>query len=472
MSEETEKKEGKKTEEQRFEYRASEMYYAGSLDFMYACRTGDAVFSGAGLMFIYGSIEEGKYFEDSSEYFILKKLAYAFMVFRSLEKGEDCGDYDISGLFAPFGYAPEKFLGFFRKTGDDSTAVRRYLLEVVNFLDSLSTYPEKLRSVTVEYLNTWLSDFISVIGPYYDSIREDGNLGKLFSFIIREPGTLPDAMMKMTVVFGRHMGEIEEAYTGDAEESFLNTAVRYNNKPCFERLLELGTFSTDSIVSYPTEDMKILEKLVELGVLLPGAEEGRAAFFHLISETDPGEEMITAVLHPSYFESCGKAERTPLVAAIRNAKFSPEKYRLLVRGKNDVNSATDDGIPPLGYAIATGSREKVREVLKLGAHIFFRDSDGRNIPYILLAREIGRPEDILYASPDILFGDYSRDGLLPIHSILGNTSNAGWLEKFRKTGEGIERGKTLWTLNEDEESEGDDEASVKNSSDESASFML
>ena len=75
MSEETEKKEGKKTEEQRFEYRASEMYYAGSLDFMYACRTGDAVFSGAGLMFIYGSIEEGKYFEDSSEYFILTQEA-------------------------------------------------------------------------------------------------------------------------------------------------------------------------------------------------------------------------------------------------------------------------------------------------------------------------------------------------------------------------------------------------------------
>ena len=460
MSEETEKKECKKSGEEGSEYGADEMSYAGSLDFIYACRTGDTVFTGAGLMFIYGSIEEGKYFENSSDYLVMRKLAESFMAFRRLAKGEGCDDFEREMRFAPFGYAPEEFLGFFRKTGDDNTTIRRYLLGVVNFIDSLSSYPDRLRSVMVEYLNTWLSDFIAVIGPYYDLIKKDGNLGKLFSFIISEPGTLYDAMTKMTAVFGRHMEEIEETYTGDAEDSFLNTAVRYDNKSCFERLLAWETLPADSIVSYPTEDMKILEKLIELGVLLPGTEEGRAAFFSLISETNPSEEIITAVLHPSYFESGGKAEKTPLVAAIRNAKFSPEKYRLLVRGKDDVNSATDDGIPPLGYAIATGSREKVREVLKLGAHIFFRDSDGRNIPYILLAREIGRPEDILYASPDILFGDYSRDGLLPIHSILGNTSNAGWLEKFRKTGDGIERGKTLWTLNEDEESISAEEISV------------
>ena len=259
MREETEeRKEIKKSEGENFEYCAGEMYYAGYLDFMYALRTGDAVFSGAGLMFIHGSIEEGKYFEDSNEYHILRELAGSFMAFRRPGKGEDCADYDISGHFAPFGFTPEEFPGFFRKTGDDSTAAGRYLAGVVNFLDSLSTYPEKLRRITVEYLNTWLSDFLSVIGPYYDSIRKDGNLGKLFSFIIRELGTLPDAMMKMTAVFGRHIKEIEEAYTSTAEDSFLNTAVRYNNKPCFERLLSLGTLSTDSIVSYPTEDMEIL----------------------------------------------------------------------------------------------------------------------------------------------------------------------------------------------------------------------
>jgi hypothetical protein len=259
VSEETEeRKKIRKSEEEISGYRAGEMYYAGYLDFMYALRTGDAVFSGAGLMFIYGSIEEGKYFEDSAEYRILRELAGSFMAFRNLVKGEDCADYDISGHFAPFGFTPEEFPGFFRKTGDDSTAAGRYLSGVVNFLDSLSSYPEKLRRITVEYLNTWLSDFISVIGPYYDEIRKDGNLGKLFSFIIREPGTMSDAMMKMTAVFGRHIKEIEEAYKGDAEDSFLNTAVRYNNKSCFERLLSLGTLSTDSIVSYPTEDMEIL----------------------------------------------------------------------------------------------------------------------------------------------------------------------------------------------------------------------
>ncbi len=471
MSEETEKKkEWEKCGEECSEYSAGDMYYFSYLLFVYSCRAGKDSWctTRLPLQMIHSSIEDLGYVEDGSEYSVLRELAASFMIFKSLEDGEDCTDDDIERRFAPFGYAPEEFLVFFRKTGDGSTAVRRYLSGVVNFVDSLSSFPERLRSVTVEYLGRWLCGFIAVIGPYYDEIRGDGNPGKLFSFIIGEPTVLYDAMTKMFAVFGCHIREIEEAYTSDAYYSFLNTAVRSDNEPCFERLLKSGTLSEKSIVSYPSGNMKILKKLFELGILLPGTEEGRAAFFNLVSETDPAEEIITAVLHPSYFECGGKTEMTPLVAAIRNCNFPPEKYHLLVRDRDDVNRADGDGITPLGYAIATGKREKVKEVLKLGAHMFFRDRDGRNIPYILLEREKGRPEDIIYASPDTLLTDYSSEGLLPIHSILDNNSSARWLEKFRKTDCVITRGKALWFPDEEDDESGKVEISEEDSSASSA----
>ena len=157
-------------------------------------------------------------------------------------------------------------------------------------------------------------------------------------------------------MFILYVEEYEEWVEEDKRRSLLDIAIRRENLSAMERLLKTDGIPLGNIKRYPENNLKILSLIFSHGLLLPGTEEGREAYFRPLREKNPTPEILKAVDYPLYYK-----DSSPLAAAISNIWFTSDKYPLLIKEECNLDGESE-GLPPLYYALSSGCENKVKAV--------------------------------------------------------------------------------------------------------------
>ncbi len=366
-----------------------------------------------------------------------EKLIAGFSDFIPVVEHRGKGEKDESscrGLFNPFLGTPEEMLEFCRIGREKYYhPVTALVSGTDRFLSYAVDGPSPLSDAICRYIEPWLKRVIDLVrkdissvfadtGRMYDRNHPDGVLilARYLSSLICESRLSPVCRYFMDVLYD-YLPLIENGDNVGIMWSPLNTSVLYGNEEAFDTLLAVDTISRDRIEVYPMKNTGLLDKLFALGVLIPGTWKGKTAFFLGIQNGNPDEEIIRKTIHPSYFSKKRLNDISPLVAAICNRTFSPEKYYLLIRGEDDLNGCEwgPVGLPPLGYAVKTGNLKAVMELFRLGADIAWHDRWGNNIfHYICSERPTENGKHITDPMIETIFGksltEKNSFGRLPI----------------------------------------------------------
>ena len=168
--------------------------------------------------------------------------------------------------------------------------------------------------------------------------------------------------------------------------------------------------------NYPPYSGEILSWILKRGKLLPGTEEGRSAFIHMVRTCNPEEEIIQRTIRPSYYY--GYDDVSPMTAAVMNPVFPPDKYILLMFTPDDLNLRR--GLTPLGYAYLRGDRDAAETLISLGADPDWKDERGNNTAHYLLSLEDVNLERIITIVPPSLLGERNMDGRTPLEGYIDN----------------------------------------------------
>ena len=324
-------------------------------------------------------------------------------VVENIRKGEKDESFSWR-RFNPFPGTPEEMLGLCRLRGEKNYHPITTLVSGADgFIGwGVDDVPSPLSDAVCRYIEPWLKRVIDLIaedissifadtGEKYDRHHPDGVLilSGFLRTLISERRLSGVCRYFMDVLYD-YLSLIENGDSIGTMWSPLNTAVLYGNEEAFDTLIGIDTISRKRIEVYPMKNVRMLDKLFALGVLLPGTEKGKKAFFLSIQNGNPGEEIIRRTLHSSYFRKKRLNDMSPVVAAIRCGSLSPDKYYLLIRSENDVNGCEwgPVGLPPLGYAVQTGNLSAVMALFRLGADIAWHDRWGNNIFHYICS---GRP---------------------------------------------------------------------------------
>ena len=166
--------------------------------------------------------------------------------------------------------------------------------------------------------------------------------------------------------------------------------------------------------NYPPYSGEILSWILKRGKLLPGTEEGRSAFIHMVRTCNTEEEIIQRTIRPSYYY--GYDDVSPMTAAVMNPVFPPDKYILLMFTPDDLNLRR--GLTPLGYAYLRGDRDAAETLISLGADPDWKDERGNNTAHYLLSLEDVNLERIITIVPPSLLGERNMDGRTPLDCYL------------------------------------------------------
>ena len=169
---------------------------------------------------------------------------------------------------------------------------------------------------------------------------------------------------------------------------YMNDALEGDNEEAFRILLELANEGNlQDIQVYPRTSMKLLNQLLELNILTPGTDKAYKAFRHYIFRKKVGEEeeeILRAIMHPSYGSRRCESGGTLLMDAILNKDFEPWLYPVLVTSPEELNARDNKGRTAL-YYLAKGDYPECLGVLtSMGAIPFCIDEKGNNLLHILL----------------------------------------------------------------------------------------
>lgn len=286
----------------------------------------------------------------------------------------------------------------------------RFIFEGVrNFISRLadSTFPvctDSNRQIMTAFLNRWMTQAVTYFCLHRDKLAEEeydrgektfsDELLSLLCDIISIPQA-EDAFDVLLSFVKECVGKYRLDWSGSWINRPLNRAITCDNEHAFALLI--GRRKNVDIVSYPSRSLTILHRIFRIGKLLPESEEGRVAFENLIRHRNPSEDVIRETYYPSYRDSEGI---TPLMMAVCNKDFSPDKYHLFVIANDDLAACRPDRLSALGLAILHGNRKAVEILCSLGADIMETDGRGNCVLHYVCSDDNAFLGDILSAVPD------------------------------------------------------------------------
>ncbi len=334
-----------------------------------------------------------------------------------VKKGEK--EVNFSRLwFNPFLGTPDEMLelcvlnsrGYYHPITSLLFGVEEFLVRTVEEKHSLS-------DAVCYYIEPWVKRIIDLVYEDIDSVFADTGdkydrnddpdgpalLGSFISCLIYDP-RLERVSRYVFEVFNDYLCLIENNV--DAAYSPLNTAIECGNEWAFDKLISVDGITKDRIESYPEKNESILDKLFNLGALLPGTDKGRIAFNKVLSNgRSHSENTIKRIIHPSYFKKAGIYGTTPIVRALRNGVVNPDTLYLLINSKEDINGQDKDvlSMPPLGYAIEAGNLSAIKKLFCLGADINWHDRWGNNIFHYIFSRSRLQSDNLLTHETEDIF---------------------------------------------------------------------
>ena len=353
--------------------------------------------------------------------FAVKEMASPQIISILLNKG-----FALSGHgpeMNPFNGTPEEILQIMIKAGniERETALQTLRGNVSYYIDVMSTdyscyripfnidEEDRYKPTFFSYLDSWLMDFADLLSK--EGI-EDNEL--LIKAIIKHPELEESAIKSMTLFRDSIIKE-------DNLSWFLNIALGSDNNPAFSHLLELADAETLSkIDTYPPTDMDMLEKLFDRDLLMPGTNEGFHAFERYISyETvdDKNEEMLKAIMHPSYAAKRDQYGYTILMNAIINERFEPHLYPIIISTGEMINERDCNGKTALHHLARTEYPECMEDLIALGADPLALDDNGENVLHTLMRnrnQSLSTIEDCMGFLPKELPMMQNNEGQTPI----------------------------------------------------------
>ena len=354
-----------------------------------------------------GCLEDCPYVEREEEY-IAVLLSTTVSTLDGIKGGKyDCNFFEYS--FHPFLGTPDEMYKLAVKNCSHVTyrpfPLSDLLTGVVTFLGGWGNFPYGKRSEFQPYIKPWLKRVIEIAAEKYDDIIADDRevepdtyngpdaLGAIIVFMMNHPD-YEDLLRYTFSILGERIVSLEKATSC----SPLIHAVVTGNIEVFEYMYSFrgikdivhikrtgeGAWGytagedTGEIIYYPESSTEMLQRLFELGILLPGTEEGKEAFFRNIERCNPTREIVALTKHPSYFSEDYGTDGSPLERALRGS-FSPENYDLLIERDCDINRTCSysEDLPLVGKAV--GKTEKFMRLVELGADISWHDRWGNNV---------------------------------------------------------------------------------------------
>lgn len=274
------------------------------------------------------------------------------------------------------------------------------------FLGKLLDVKPPLSDAVCYYIEPWMKRMIDLVYADIDSVLADTGdkydrnddpdgyifLGMLFSYLIYEPRLERVARYALDVL-SDYLSLIENAV--DITSSPLNTAIICGSEWAFDKLISIDGITKDKIEAYPEKNLSILDKIFNLGALIPGTNEGRIAFLNNLNYcVNPSEEIIRRTIHPSYFRKHGVFDKSLIVRALKNGAFFSDKHYLLVNSEEDINGRNEDtlSMPPLGYAVEMENMAAIKELFRAGADINWHDRWCNNIFHYIYAERYFSPD--------------------------------------------------------------------------------
>ena len=306
------------------------------------------------------------------------------------------------------------------KTISDLLHDVRYYLGVMSSEPSCFRVPfninpeDSYKPYFFSYLDHWLSElpgFLEREAGHYDQKAVAG----LISNIAENPeltGAL-EAFIDSSLFDRRNLGR------------YLNKAISHDNEPGFDLLIGYADDAAlKEIDRYPRTSRSLLDKLFGMNVLIPGTDEAFEAFRKFIRSgkvDENSEEVLRAIMHPSYGDRRDAEGRTILFAAAFNKDFEPYLHPLLVTSSEELNARDDEGRTVLYHLARSGYPECLEPLVRMGAIPFCVDSEGSNVLHALIRRKWIRLEDITYCMsflPSSILTMRNKAGISPIDAMI------------------------------------------------------
>ena len=374
--------------------------------------------------------DEDKWDEDSSPIvFALREMASSEIIRILVENG-----YKLPYLpdLLPWNGSPEDIINLMIKdTGKDKEEVFSYFvysvcyyLEVMKADYSGFRVPFSLASENIykpsffAYLDNWLSGFAVFLKN--ESVNYNYN-GKDIGFLIARIAQYPELIGALKSFIDSSMFKRENIGW------YLRKAVCSDNESGFDILAEIAEADDfKEVWEYPKRSLRLLHKLFERNILIPGTDEGYEAFDSFISfmeKVDEEEEaVLKAIMHPSYGDRRNELGQTILMRAVLNRHFEPYLYPVLVTSPEELNARDNEGRTALYYLAKSDYPECIEVLTRMGAIPFCVDEQGDNVLHVLLSENrMNTIYDIEYCM-----------GFLPQHLItMRNSEGKTPLDLFR-----------------------------------------
>ena len=373
--------------------------------------------------------DEDKWDEDASPIvFALREMASCDIIRVLVENG-----YKLPYLpdLLPWNGSPEEIIGLMMKDkGEDRGKVFSYFvysvcyyLEVMKADYSGFRVPFSLASENIykpcffSYLDNWLSGFAVFLEN--ESVNYNYN-GKDIGLLIARIAQYPELVGALKTFIDSTL--FDRSNIG----WYLKRAVHEDNEVGFDILSEIATEDDfKKIIIYPMSNMNILTKLFDRNILIPGTDEAYEAFDEYIAMRkidEEEEDVLKAIMHPSYGNRRDEYGRTILMRAIHNKDFEPYLYPVLVASPEELNARDNEGKTALYYLAKSEYPECLEILTRMGAIPFCVDEQGDNVLHVLLS---GNRMNTIY---DI---EYCM-GFLPQHLItMRNSEGKTPLDLFR-----------------------------------------
>lgn len=238
--------------------------------------------------------------------------------------------------------------------------------------------PDTMRSVLTEFVNSWTAlDLTSFLEDHKDELMETENSFNNLSYILESLviDEKTESAFDSLFAFMKRCAD-EYGISWEKDDTLYNpliTAILYNNEHAFSALAATAEEKNVKILyrDYPSKSSSILRSIFSSSQLLQGTEDGKDAFYRLLKESDPSEEIVKMTYHQSYTDA--------LSYAVQNTEFSSGLYPFIMTPHDDVNEIKDENLSPLGYAIKCGNRKGVEKLLELGGDPLKTDKDGNTV---------------------------------------------------------------------------------------------
>ena len=294
----------------------------------------------------------------------------------------------------PFSGTPEEITAFLmRAKGIGRKEAVSYLLFSSSYYldvlhkDSYFQIPFRLNPDDVyepgfiSYLNSWIIDFsLFLKKENIEYGREEiFNLGQICRVLVEDEELYES--LQFCISFGM-FDEYDEGW-------MMSRAICHDNEKAFDLLLSRASDnSLCDINSYPRKNMRILEKMFALGILLPGTDQAFEAFEHFIYRFNreyDNMEILKRLMHPSYAKRRNESGNPALLAtALCNDNFTIDCYPILAPTKEDINARNSRGRTVL-YYIAKRYPCCIEDLMNAGADPYDVDENGNTVLHIMSA---------------------------------------------------------------------------------------